>query len=169
VSLPKRRPWAARSRLPVIKQRPFSCRDRDTKVGAGSACPPETGLPAEGGFLLLLCVVTPSLRCQLQCSRPNRLHRRDGAKDAENTREAARLRPWGDAKDGNKPEVKDENQTIACGDDILGTEIPARLRRKGPRIPHGFEAFMDFQATESSMLGSIDRLQSLGALNPWAK
>ena len=33
---------------------------------------------------------------------------------------------------------------------------------------HGFKASRDFQATESSMLGSIDRSQSLGALNPWA-
>jgi hypothetical protein len=58
---------------------------------------------------------------------------------------------------------------MACGDDVLSPEIPARLHRKGSDISHGFEAFMDFRATESSMLGSSDRSQSLDALNPWAK
>jgi hypothetical protein len=42
-------------------------------------------------------------------------------------------------------------------DEFPGSEIPARLPRKGPDISHGFEAFMDFQAIESSILASSDR------------
>jgi len=46
----------------------------------------------------------------------------------------------------------------------------AEVNSGGARsFSHGFKAAMDFQATESLMLGSIDRSQSLGALNPWAK
>jgi hypothetical protein len=43
----------------------------------------------------------------------------------------------------------------------------APLKRK--KISHGFEAFMDFQASESSILGLNNRPQSLGDLNPWAQ